>query len=359
MADWGVNAWGLSFLGLGFGMLAGSGIHSSSKVVESLSPQVQVSSALNRVTDLDVQSNLVLSFESAVVLSSDTTLKIHIVHDGGDGFHADSTWNGQVLGQARDFHISLSDSSQIQLSPDGRALAIKPVGDLDFGSNYHIEIDAGAFIDKLDVQKKSAAVGAGTIAFSTVNPVSGGDLESVKFSQKMSNDGSLIPSYAYLDMEGLGSFNSIYPTPLDLSGRSIALTYKDYDISSAQNDAANMMYSGIGVGAKAFNLQVSNFGADDLLYFDDQRIPAINARSGNDTSLFSLAQGLMANQLDGQTLEAFTNGSFVGTLQVDPAIQPTDASQSGPTVNNGAGFLGIQNLQGLPMFQISTMVLSG
>ena len=166
-------------------------------------------------------------------------------------------------------------------------------------------------------------------------------------------------SYSYFDIEGLGNFANILSTPLNLSGRGVALVYKDYDNGPALNDA-DIQYSGIGVGAHPFNLQVQNFGADDLIYFDDQRIAGINAISANSTAQLQLAHGLMLNSLDSQTTVGdLLPPAFVGTLQIDPALHPTDASQSGPEANNGAGFLGIQSLEKMPEFNIPQMVISG
>ena len=349
----------LALLGLGGVAATFSKSASSAQVINTTSVQMALTSEVNHVANLDVQSDLVLKFENAIQLSSNADLKIHIVHDGGAGFHADSTWTQQVSMRERDFHISIADADQIRLSADGKSLVIAPKGDFDFGSNYHVEIDAGAFADRADPLKISAAVGAGAIAFATVTPGVGVSIDQAQQSQKMLGDGTLVASYSYFDIEGLGNFADILSTPLNLSGRGVALVYKDYDNGPVQNDA-DIQYSGIGVGAHPFNLQVQNFGADDLIYFDDQRIAGINALSANSTAQLQLAHGLMLNSLDSQTTVGdLLPPVFVGTLQIDPALHPTDASQSGPEANNGAGFLGIQSLEALTEFNIPQMVISG
>ena len=355
---WEMYALPLSLLGLGWHATTYFQNPTSNQVVQASSVPLALSSDVNHVTNLDVQSDLVLKFENAIQLSSNPDLKIHIVHDGGAGFHADSIWTQQVSMHERDFHIRLGDTEQIRLSADGKTLVIAPKGDFDFGSSYHVEIDAGAFIDRADPLTTSTAVGARAIAFATVTPGVGDHVDQARPSQKMLSDGTLSASYNYLDIEGLGRFNDILTTPLNLSGRGVALVYKDYDSGPALDDG-DISYSGIGVGALPFNLQVQHFGADDLIYFDDQRVAGINAPSANNTGRLELAHGVMINSLLSQTtMDDLLPPAFVGTLQIDPALHPTDASQSGPEANNGAGFLGIQNLEAMPVFSVTQMVLS-
>ena len=260
---------------------------------------------LNGTLNLDVQSHLVLSLNTAVQLSTNAALKIKIVHDGGVGFHADASWTNQAGSHGRDFEISLTDTSQVTLSVDGRTLTINPKGDLDFGSNYHIEIDAGAFINKADSTNPvaSAAMLNGIAAFSTVLPnatVAG------QASQKMAPTGGLVASQSYIDIEGRGNFDTVN-TALDLGSGGFTLVYKDY-ASAVGTDTV----TGIGTGTTGFNLQVKGFGSDDRLYFDDQSL--INALSANRLDSFgNLQEGAVGN-----TPSTGNVPNYAGVLQIDP-----------------------------------------
>jgi len=275
---------------------------------------------LNGVLNLDVQSNLVLSFDTAVQLATNSSLKIHIVHDEanqgvGDGFHVDSDWANQVAAHARDFEISLTDTRQISLSADGRSLVINPLGDLDFGSNYHIDVDAGAFIYNTPPSSSANAALVGLAAFSTVLPVA---TTAGQASQKMTDAGGLTSSQTYIDIEGRGNDAQV-DTALNVSAGPYTLVYKDYDkaagsLADAVTGIGNSV-TGIGTGTTGFNLQVAGFGPDDLLYFDDQTV--VNALSANRVAAFGGFQD--GNVFNTPSIDSGGPvADFVGLLQIDP-----------------------------------------
>ena len=276
------------------------------------------------VQRLDVQSDLVLVFDQAVTLSTQSGLDLRIVHDGGSGFHADSAWQAQVAAHQRDFSIGLSDSQQLSLSGDGLRLTIHLTGDFDFGSNYHLEVDAGAFLSRADPGQVNAAISSG-LSFSTVTP---GDVASAPLgntSQKMSSTGALEAGRNYLDIQGLGDINTVQT--LDLSGASVGLVYKDHDLAVGSDTT-----SGIGTGATGFNLQVSGWNANDLLYFDDQQVLG-NAVSGNRVDAFG---GISLRGFEAFNTPATGNVTgFEGALQVDPATADSTQAWIGFAPVNG------------------------
>lgn len=259
---------------------------------------------LQGVTNLDVRTDLVVNFASAVNLTSNANVKLRIVHDGGGGFQADAAWSQQVAGRGRNFEISLTDSSQVRLSADGRSLVINPLGDLDFGCNYHIEIDSGAFFSRADPTgtQPSAAV-ANLATFGTVLPASS---VTGAASQKMTATGGVVASQTYIDIQGRGGYNTV-DTALDLSSGDYTLVYKDQ--SAAAGSAST---TGIGTGSVGFNLQVNGWGAGDRLYFDDQT--AVNALSSNNVGAF----GDLLDRLADNTPAAGDVPNLVGVLQIDP-----------------------------------------
>jgi len=264
-------------------------------------------SPLHGMVNLDVQSHLVVHFNAPVQLSTDAAIKIRIVHDLSDGFHADAEWVSEVSTQARDFEISVADATQIELSPDRRRLIINPIGDLDFGSRYHIEVDAGAFSHSAEPSDDpaSAAIVAGQLAFSTVLPST---TVTGAASQKMTDDGDVTPGPTYVDIEGRGHDDWV-DTALNLSSGAYTLVYKDYVKSGGSWVDA---ITGIGTGVIGFNLQVSGFGGDDRLYFDDQSV--LNAISANSLDAF----GGLSDASFYNTPASGDVAHFVGSLQIDP-----------------------------------------
>lgn len=272
----------------------------SVQVVDAVAtPPAILSSALSGVSNLDVRSDLVLTFNTAVQLSTNSAIKIRVVRDGGAGFHESSAF----AAHARDTVIDIT-SGQLQLSADGKSLSINPAGDLDFGGSYHIEVDAGAFLSRSDPTGTAVSAANNNAAtFSTVLPANTVNGSS---SQKMTAVGGVSASQTYIDIQGMGSYDTI-DARLNLSSGGFTLTYKD---SLAAGGDANS--TGIGTGTQGFNLQVGGFGSDDFLYFDDQT--TVNAASPNRIDAFG---GLLGPVLD-NTPTGGAVQNFTGTLQIDP-----------------------------------------
>ena len=208
--------------------------------------------ALNNVSNLEVSSNLVINYNESVTAASGKY--IHIVNDGGTGFHGESTINT--------LNISVTDTTQVTIS--GSKVTLNPTADLDLGNNYHITIDAGAFTGVTSRQASAAYDGTSTLHFSTVTPGANA-LSNAVASQVMNTDGTLGSGHLWLDIEGVGSPSSSTGTGLDLSGNNYALVAKDYD---AVGGSASTGYD--GVKTADFYVAAASFGAGDLLYIDNQ-----------------------------------------------------------------------------------------
>jgi hypothetical protein len=214
-------------------------------------------SALNGVTNLDVQSNIVLNYSQAVTALAGKY--IHIVNDGGPGFHGESTTNT--------LDILVTDGSAVTVS--GGKVTINPAADLDLANNYHITIDAGAFVSATGSVPMAAFDGTTALHFSTVTPGTGASgtsgVANAAASQAMDSSGGMTSSSLWLDIEAIGSPSNAAGTPLDLSGGKYVLVAKDYDPTGAD---AGSGYDGIKTGD--FYVAANNFGADDRIYIDNQ-----------------------------------------------------------------------------------------
>ena len=201
-----------------------------------------------------------------------------------NGFRGDTTTNSLLI----DAGSSGTTASKITYSTDKKTVIINPAGDLDLANNYHVEIDAGAFVGVTSLQPTVAFNGTSLLNFSTVTPKtpSSSSAPSVAdgaTSQIMSDSGTLAASKVWLDIEGIGNPAGSTKVPIDLSSRAVALVAKDYDSGGAVSRSG---YDGIKT-ANIF-LAVTGFSADDLLYIDNQSSVA------NDLSLTAVSNGGVA-----------------------------------------------------------------
>ena len=219
-------------------------------------------SALDNVSNLDVSSNIILVFPEAVTAAPGKVVRI--VNVGGSGFRGENTVNT--------LDIAVDSTAQVQIS--GATVTINPSVDLDFGNNYYIAMDAGAFTGASG-KLSQAFEGVSTLNFSTVAPgTTSSNLPNASNAAPsviMGSDGKLTASYSYLDIEGIGNPAAGVATAIDLSSANVALVFKDHDPSGPN---ANLGYDGVRAGN--FNVAVSGFGAGDQIYVDNQSSKANN-----------------------------------------------------------------------------------
>ncbi|QVL45271.1 MAG: hypothetical protein KFB94_08440 [Methylophilaceae bacterium] len=209
-------------------------------------------SNLDDVTNFDVTSSIVLTYSEAVTAASGKYLRI--INDGGDGFRGESATHTQL--------IEVTDESQVSIV--NGTITINPRFDLDLANDYHIEIDAGAFVSVATGVASNAYDGTDTLNFSTVTPGTT-SLSNAAASVEMDANGDMVSSYEWLDIEGIGSPSSDNPVSLDLSTGNYALVAKDYDTEGSDDDIG---YDGISLNN--LNVAANGFGAGDLIYIDDQ-----------------------------------------------------------------------------------------
>ena len=255
-------------------------------------PTLQTS-ALDDVTNFEVTSNIVLTYSGSVAAVAGKS--IHIVNVGGTGFHGESAVHTQ--------DILVTDTTQVSIV-DGK-VTINPTFDLDLSNTYHIKIDAGAFTGTVSQLATVEFDGTSSLNFATVAPGAASLANAVQ-SQAMDATGALVDGHKWLDMENIGSATVV--SNQDLSTGSFALVGKDYDtIGTADADAG---YDGMVVGP--FNILALNFGANDLIYIDDQANSASSINDFVQTALFiDIRQG------DELTILSFAGSSTSGATTSD------------------------------------------
>jgi len=201
---------------------------------------------------------LVLTASESVIVGSGN---IRIIND------ANSTDKAGLYGEAvtNSFTISVNDSSRVSIN--GNTITVNLDRDLDFANNYHIEVDAGAFVG-LTSQLGNAAIGDATgIEFSTVTPGTDKTLDTTQgLSVMMHSDGTLANSQVWKDIEGWPAGKTGSQATLDMTKGAIALVTADLLIDPSvfvEGDAATKVETG------NFNLALQDFGNDDLIYMDD------------------------------------------------------------------------------------------
>jgi hypothetical protein len=219
--------------------------------------QVEISSSLDGVPNFDVTSAIVLRASESVTAIAGKSIRI--VDDGGPGFRGESTTRTQ--------EISVTDTSKVTIQ--GGVISIRPGLDLDLASNYHIEIDAGAFVNSKGLGN-AAVTDPTALNFSTVTPGSGSAVANAAASQAMDTaTGNLMASFSWLDVEAVGSPSATNATVVDVGSANVALVFKDYDPAGGRDDSD-------GVGAPDLNVRANNFGAGDMLYIDNQSATTTN-----------------------------------------------------------------------------------
>jgi hypothetical protein len=247
----------------------------SKSLTNSTAPApVLAASSLNGVANFDVTSNIALKYDAAVTAVANKY--IHIINDANttssNGFHGEST--------ANTLDILVTDTSQVTFSSDLKTVILNPLLDLDLANNYHITIDSGAFAGASGVAT-AALSSATSLKFSTVTPgaVPSGTTATTSAavaSQAMDASGNLIASKYWLDIENIGSSQSISPdskapTVLDLLSKNYALVFKDYQDTAAPLKNGSPKNDAIGAGN--FWLSVDNFGVGDIIYIDNRGAP--------------------------------------------------------------------------------------
>jgi hypothetical protein len=214
-----------------------------------LAPALAATQALDNVTNIDVRSNLTINFNEGVTGVAGKFIRI--VNDAGVGIHGENVTNTLT--------IEASDTNRVAIV--GNKVTLNPGDDLDFGNNYHIEIDAGAFTGLLSGVTNAAVSDVAALNFTTVTPDA--STTAGTLSQKFDATGNLVNSYKYIDLEDRSSPIAA-PAQLNAAGNDYAYVATDY--SSYVPPASGP--GDTGIATDDFFVRLYNFGLGDLLYVD-------------------------------------------------------------------------------------------
>ncbi|MCW2336747.1 hypothetical protein M2337_000980 [Sphingobium sp. B2D3A] len=256
------------------------------------------STNLNGVTNLDVRSDVVFSASENIALTTvDGTYTIKLVNDansgsktGYSGTLGESIDNTQTLvvtvsgGVASAKWNGVTVNVNDVLSVSGNKLIIDSVYDLDFSNNYHVEVGAGLFIGQTSGLGNAAVASGATFATVTPNTTGSGAalVSGGAASQIMHADGTLAASHKWVGIDNVGNTAVASATSIgSLSAAGYALVVSDRDASA-------------DIGTWDFWVRATDFGADDLVYLDNQQ----NGTVGWDLSTTSFASGDSPNDND-------------------------------------------------------------
>ena len=254
-------------------------------------PAPVLSTLLNGVTNLDVRSDLVFTASEGIAFTSvDGVYDIKIVngantsgkagYSGSLGEAIDNTQtlivtvsNGQLSASWNGASVNIADV----LTISGTKLIINPHFDLDFSNNYYVEIDAGLFVSATSGLGNAALISGAS--FSTVTPNTSGTgaalISGAAASQIMGADGSLSASHKWVGIDGVGNTAVSAATSIgSLAADGFALVVTDRDASGV-------------IGTWDFWIRATDFGANDLVYLDNQH----NGTSGWDLANTSFGSG--------------------------------------------------------------------
>jgi hypothetical protein len=281
-------------------------------------PTITNTTTLDGVTNLDVRSELVLTFsEDTIQLGSG---QIRIMDDmGTNGWTLTNTTTSESVQDVtdNDVVITLVDGSVTGLTIGGvdksaemagsvtvndNKLIISPAGsdnasstdwdfDWDFGSNYHIEMDAG--VVTANGIGNAAVSGSDTLNFTTVTPV--GNATGAA-SQKMAADGTLTDGYIWHHGHIQDATADGYAMNFSVGSHALVLQNAGASSSDATkavtNTGGKVLLSGLGIDDVIY---MDNFGDITLPTFDGQKGANYTGSGNTNARLLDNADG--GNQL--------------------------------------------------------------
>ncbi len=290
--------------------------------------ETSISTFTAGVNNLDVTSDIVLKFDSAVTAVTGGHMSLINELNGGAklGYLGESAQNsinlyfgasnsvGNITTVQAYSSATVQDattlSGTISINDLTGAVTINPSQDLDLSNNYHIVIDAGAFA-KTSSGLLNATMGAdSSMHFSTVtagSATTSGDISGAAGSALWNADGTVLANggHDWVSIEGIGSPSSL--VSIDASTLKIGTLSPNYmflvqNVSTATNETSFAQLTGISF---------SNFIlGKDALYVDYQNhsLP-LPTDTGN-----ALGYVLTSGEGNGATYQVAQSSNLEGIL---------------------------------------------
>ena len=254
----------------------------SVQAVDTSAPTVTNAGVIDGLTNVEVTSNIVLTFGSTVAavmgghitLVNDANTVASAGYQGESVDHSINLYMGSSTTNAgvttvqtyQDAGMTIA-SGTLSIAVATGVVTIIPLYNLDLANNYHLEISAGSFT-KTSNGMSNAAYGAlngsdYALNFSTVSPglaTASGNLTAAVASVQMDASGTTMnagKAWVSIDVPGLGSPGTYQN--IDLSAKNYALVIKNASTAPGELALTNNVY-----------FALSSFTAGNTLYFDDQ-----------------------------------------------------------------------------------------
>ncbi|WP_416544905.1 beta strand repeat-containing protein [Limnohabitans sp. DCL3] len=194
----------------------------------------------------------------------------------------------QAEARVNSFRVDVTDTRFVRFdAAHPERIIVQPPFDFDFGNSYTITIDAGAFQVPGGAFSSLAVTPVDALDFSTVS-VTGTSVATANQGQTLNADGTVnAVGKKWINVDGLGDPDAA-AVALDLAGADHALVLLD------RNAAGALPMVNDGVGALGTHLDVTNWGAGDLIYVDDQ---ANNLAALNQQAKTQVIEGYTASSL--------------------------------------------------------------
>ncbi len=275
-----------------------------------------ISSTLNRVDNLDVRSDLVLSISEAVVWSVGThTFTITNTANTStgiikNGFRTENIDHTQtitvVVGQ--DGNVTSMTGGSVTINEQGK-IVINAMCDLDLSNNYTLDVSDGAFKSSASAQ---AAQHFETVSFSTVTPgallISGASAAAQsQMMNKLTGATETTHSLKWLDVTGVGTPSEHTYEQLSAADGDYAFVMKDIDPNPGD------------VAITDTYIQFNDFGANDLVYIDNQEVQdPVEEQTALAANMFTGGNGTTADPLSA-TVRGSSLGSSINVV-MDPSV---------------------------------------
>ena len=242
----------------------GALISASHTVTVTVVTAPSITSTLDGVTNLDPRSKLVLSVTEDVTWAQGThTITITNEANGGgkDGFRTETTANTQTITVTADANGAVTSitGGAVTIDNVNNKIVIDPTLDLDISNNYSLSVSTGAF---LGVDTGQATVAFTPASFSTVTPglLSGGEAAAAQSQIMNTSTGAVESSLRWLDVTNPADDDPSTGTYQTFDAGTIDLAFLVKDMDSLTTD----------ITVTDTYIQFNNFGANDLIYIDNQ-----------------------------------------------------------------------------------------
>ena len=277
--------------------------------INAVAAPVLTTALTSLVTNFDVRSKIVFSVGETVTANAGGTITLTDLGGtsvDGTGFRGEAATHTQT--------IDITDTTKVQITGSGAdtKIILNPEFDLDLSSNYSIAVSTGAFLGSTSGQNSVAFT---TVNFSTVTPGeirSGGSAAAVLSKSMNATTGAMQDSLKWLDVtDPVGSNpSSASYGELNVGAGANPTTNPDANYAIVLKDIDPLAN---GIAFTDTYIWLHNFGANDLVYIDNQEQQLTAQAYAIDANFFSGGEGTVAVPFE----LTVSGSSLASSLQID------------------------------------------